>query len=260
MNTQTSMPVLFLGHGSPMNAIEANRFHQSWQALGERLPRPKAILVVSAHWETRGIYVTASEQPETIHDFYGFPKPLFDVRYRAPGSPALARRVQELITSHKVHLDAGRGLDHGSWGVIGPMYPEADIPVVQLSIDTAEAGSYHYAIGRQLAPLRDEGVLIVASGDVVHNLGLFNFHATQPYPWAAQFQNEVNRLIRAGEHEALLDYPRMGQAARLAIPTPEHYYPLLYALALQKPAEPVTIFNDETMASLSMTSVVIGTY
>ena len=258
MNTQTTMPVLFLGHGSPMNAIENNAFHQSWAALGKRLPRPRAILVVSAHWETRGIYVTASRQPETIHDLYGFPKPLFDVRYRAPGSPALAQRVKELITTHKVHLDAGRGLDHGCWGVIGPMYPEADIPVVQLSIDTAEPGSYHYTIGKQLAPLREEGVLIVGSGDIVHNLGLFNFHATQPYPWAAQFQTLANHLIATGEHQPLLDYPQLGQAARLAIPTPEHYYPLLYALALQRPDEKVEIFNDTVMASLSMTSLLIG--
>jgi 4,5-DOPA dioxygenase extradiol len=256
--TTPTMPVLFLGHGSPMNAIEDNAWHQSWVALGQRLPRPKAILVVSAHWETRGIYVTAADAPETIHDFYGFPKALFDVRYRAPGSPALARRVQELITTHRVHLDAGRGLDHGSWGVVAPMYPEADIPVVQLSIDTAEPGSYHYAIGKQLAPLREEGVLVIASGDVVHNLGLFNFHATQPYPWAAQFQHTVNQLIARGEHATLCNYLDMGQAARLAIPTPEHYFPLLYALALQQPGEDVQIFNDEVMASLSMTSLLIA--
>jgi 4,5-DOPA dioxygenase extradiol len=256
--TTPIMPVLFLGHGSPMNAIEDNAWHRSWAALGRRLPRPKAILVISAHWETRGIYVTASEQPETIHDFYGFPKPLFDVRYRAPGSPALARRVQELISSEHVHLDAGRGLDHGSWGVVAPMYPQADIPVLQLSMDTAEPGSHHYAIGKQLAPLRAEGVLIIASGDVVHNLGLFNFHATEPYPWAAQFQATVNRLIERGDHASLCDYLSLGQAARLAIPTPEHYYPLLYALALQQAGDKVEIFNDDTMASLSMTSLVIG--
>jgi 4,5-DOPA dioxygenase extradiol len=241
-----------------MNAIEDNAWHRSWAALGQRLPQPKAILVVSAHWETRGIYVTASDRPETIHDFYGFPRPLFEVRYRAPGSPALAKRVQELITTQRVHLDAGRGLDHGAWGVVGPMYPAADIPVVQLSMDTAEAGSYHYAIGKQLAPLREEGVLIVASGDIVHNLGLFNFHAKEPYPWAAQFQNAVNRMIESGQHEALCNYLELGQAARLAIPTPEHYYPLLYALALQRPGDKVQIFNDDTLASLSMTSLLIG--
>lgn len=256
MNTR--MPVLFLGHGSPMNAIEDNVYHRSWATLGQRLPRPKAILVVSAHWETRGIYVTGAEQPETVHDFYGFPKPLFDVRYPAPGSPALALRVRELLEGRHVHLDPGRGFDHGVWGVLGPMYPSADIPVIQLSIDTAQPGAYHYAIGRQLAPLRDEGVLIVASGDVVHNLGLFNFHAREPYPWAAQFQAFVNRMISEGNHEPLLNYASLGQVARLAIPTPEHYYPLLYALGAQQAGEPVELFNDTVLASLSMTSVIIG--
>jgi 4,5-DOPA dioxygenase extradiol len=254
----TTMPVLFLGHGSPMNAIEDNAWHRSWAALGQRLPRPKAILVVSAHWEARGIRVTAAAAPTTIHDFGGFPPALHAVQYPAPGSPALAQRVKELITTHEVQLDAERGLDHGVWGVVAPMYPQADIPVLQLSIDTAEPGSYHYAIGQQLAPLREEGVLIVASGDIVHNLRLFQFHATEPYPWAAQFQNTVNRLIEQGEHQALCDYLELGPAARQAIPTPEHYFPLLYALALQRPDDKVQIFNDDTIASLSMTSLLIA--
>lgn len=252
------MPVVFLGHGSPMNAIEDNEFRQSWQALGRRLPRPRAILCVSAHWETRGVYVTATEKPETIHDFYGFPKALFDVRYRAPGSPELAHRVAELIATPRVHLDAGRGLDHGAWGVLQPMYPEADIPVVQLSLSSLQPGAWHFDLAKSLAPLRDEGVLVVGSGNIVHNLRMFRFQDPAPYDWAQRFDEEVAERIADGHHEGLLGYETLGPDALLSIPTPEHYLPLLYVLGLREPDEPVSFFNEKVLGSISMRSVLIG--
>lgn len=256
------MPALFLGHGSPMNAIEDNACSREWAALGRRLPRPRAILCVSAHWETHGIHVGAAAQPETIHDFYGFPKALFDVRYPAPGSPQLARRVAELLGtapgSHKVHLDPGRGLDHGAWSVLLPMYPEADIPVVQLSLDSARPGDLHLALGRRLAPLREEGVLILGSGDIVHNLRLFSFHGHGAMDWALRFRTLTNRLIENGDDQALADYPSLGADAHLAIPTPEHYLPLLYVLGARRPDERPALFNDMISSSLSMTSIIYG--
>jgi 4,5-DOPA dioxygenase extradiol len=249
------MPALFLGHGSPMNAIEDNEFHRAWRALAQELPRPKAVLCVSAHWETRGVYAGAVAQPETIHDFYGFPKALFDVQYRASGEPALARRAAELTGAR---LDPGRGLDHGAWGVLIGMYPDASVPVVQLSLDTAQPGTWHYALGKKLAPLRDEGILVAGSGNIVHNLGVWRPGEGRPYDWALRFDGEVRRRIDAGEHAALADYPALGNDARMSIPTPEHYLPLLYALALQEKSEPVRYFNAKVMTSISMTSVVIG--
>lgn len=252
------MPVLFVGHGNPMNAIERNDFSREWNALGRWLPRPSAILCISAHWETRGLHVTASESPPTIHDFYGFPKALFDVRYPAPGNPRLARRVAEILGAGRVQLDPSRGLDHGAWSVLIAMYPGADVPVVQLSMDTAEPGSRQYAIGRELAPLRDEGVLILASGNMVHNLRLFSFHDPRPLPWAAAMDAEIVRRIEAREHERLMDHVALGPDGRLAVPTPEHYYPLLHALALQEPGEPCAFFNRKVLSALSMTSLLIG--
>ncbi len=256
------MPALFLGHGSPMNAVEDNRFSREWARLGALLPRPRAILCVSAHWETRGVYVSATERPETIHDFYGFPKVLFDVRYPAPGSPALARRVAALIGAApgapRVHLDPGRGLDHGAWSVLRVLYPQADIPVVQLSLDSAQPGPWHYALARQLAPLRDEGVLLLGSGDIIHNLRLFSFHDSSAPDWALRFHALSRRLIEIGDHATLADYPRLGGDAHLAIPTPEHYLPLLYVLALQRPGEQPAFFNDAVFSALSMTSFVLG--
>jgi 4,5-DOPA dioxygenase extradiol len=249
------MPALFLGHGSPMNAIEDNGFHRAWGALARRLPRPKAVLCVSAHWETRGVVAGAAGRPETIHDFYGFPKALFDVQYRAPGDPALAQRAAQLTGAR---LDAERGLDHGAWGVLTAMYPEAEVPVVQLSLDTAQPGPWHYALAKKLAPLRDEGILVLGSGNIVHNLGVWRPGDGRPYDWALRFDTEVRRRIGAGDHQGLADYPSLGSDARLSIPTPEHYLPLLYALALQGPGEPVSTFNDQVMTSISMTSVVIG--
>ena len=252
------MPVLFIGHGNPMNAIERTEFRRSWEDLGRRLPRPKAVMCISAHWETRGVYLTASGRPETIHDFYGFPQALFEVQYPAPGDPVLARRTRERISSLDAHLDPERGLDHGAWSVLLAMYPEADIPVVQLSLDTDRPGGFHYALARELRPLRDEGVLILGSGNIVHNLRLFSYHDPTTLDWAVRFDGEIKRRITARDHEALMSCETLGPDARLAVPTPEHYYPLLYALALQDEGEPLHFFNSTVLSSISMTSVLIG--
>ena len=251
------MPVLFIGHGNPMNAIERNEFHLAWESLGRRLPRPKSILCVSAHWETRDSYVTATATPETIHDFYGFPKALFDVRYPAPGDPALAARVATLISSERVRLDPGRGLDHGAWSVLVAMYPAADIPVMQLSMDTTQPGAHHYAIARQLAPLRDDGVLVMGSGNIVHNLRLFDFRDPAPLDWALAADATLRSMIAERRHDELAAYPGRPEA-KLPIPTPEHYLPLLYALALQQTDEQADCFNVRVQGSISMTSVLIG--
>jgi 4,5-DOPA dioxygenase extradiol len=252
------MPVLFVGHGNPMNAIEHNEFHAAWSALGQRLPKPRSILCISAHWETRNTSVTATDRPETIHDFHGFPRALFDVRYPAPGDTALANRVAALVTSERVRLDPDRGLDHGAWSVLIAMYPAADIPVVQLSMDTSLPGRHHYDLARQLAPLRDEAVLILASGNLVHNLPLFRFTGATPLAWAERCDERLRRLIAARRHEELIAYPGLDAEARLAVPTPEHYLPLLYAVALQEPGESAGFFNTQVIGSISMTSLVIG--
>lgn len=252
------MPVAFVGHGNPMNAIERNEFYRAWETLGRRLPKPDAVLCISAHWETQGAWVSATESPQTIHDFYGFPKALFDVRYPAPGDPLLARRVAELVTTEHVRLDPGRGLDHGAWSVLTAMYPAAKTPVVQLSIDTRLPGSHHYALARQLAVLRDEGVLVLGSGNMVHNLRLFSYEDSGPQAWALQFDEELRRRIEARDHQSLADYATLGEAARMAVPTPEHYLPLLYALALQEPGETAEFFNTRVVSAVSMTSVLIG--
>jgi len=253
------MPVLFLGHGSPMNAIEDNEYRRGWQDLGKRLRRPKAIVCISAHWETRGVYVGGAERPDTIHDFNGFPRALFEVRYPAPGSPELARRVAELLEpAARVHIDPARGLDHGAWGVLQPMFPEADIPVVQLSLSGLQPGAWHYDLARNLDPLRDEGVLVVASGNIVHNLRLFKYKETQALDWAQRFDEDVAEHIATGHHEGLLGYETLGSDALLAIPTPEHYLPLLYALALQREGEPVEFFNERVFSAVSMRSLLIG--
>jgi 4,5-DOPA dioxygenase extradiol len=249
------MPALFLGHGSPMNAIEDNEFHRGWRALGRRLPHPRAVLCVSAHWETHGVYAGAADSPETIHDFHGFPQALFDVQYRAPGDPALARRAAELVGAQQ---DAERGLDHGAWGVLIAMYPDADVPVVQLSLDTSRPGAFHYALAKKLAPLRDEGILVVGSGNIVHNLGVWRPGDARPCDWALRFDAEVRKRIDAGDHQSLADYPSLGRDARMSIPTPEHYLPLLYVLALQEKGETPAYMHDKVMTSISMTSVLIG--
>lgn len=252
------MPVVFLGHGSPMNAIEDNAFHRSWAELGARLPRPNAILCVSAHWETQGVGVTAMERPRTIHDFYGFPQALFDVQYPAPGDPALARRVASLLGSHRPTLDTAWGLDHGSWGVLTAMYPGADIPVVQLSLDMTQPGAYHYDAGRALKPLRDKGVLIVGSGNIVHNLRLFDWRKPQQLDWAVRFDAAVKERIVSGEHGDLIAFERLGEDAALSINSREHYLPLLYVLGAADEGERASFLNEAVVSSISMTSVVFG--
>lgn len=253
------LPALFVGHGSPMNAIEDGEFRRGWQEAARSIPRPAVILCVSAHWQTRGVAVTAAESPETIHDFAGFPQRLFEVRYPAPGSPSLARRAAELLGAHHVRLDPRRGLDHGSWSVLSAFYPEADIPVVQLSLDTQKPPSFHLELGRKLAPLREEGVLLLGSGDIVHNLQLIEFDNPEAFDWAIQFNEEVKRRIVDGRLDDLREPEALGEGANLSVPTPEHYLPLLYALGAKAEGEPVRFFNDRvTMGSISMTSLVIG--
>ncbi len=252
------MPALFVGHGSPMNAIKETEFRRGWAEVARKLPRPKAVLCISAHWETRGVFVTASERPETMHDFYGFPPELFAVRYPAPGDPNLARTTAGLAHSAPIGLDKERGLDHGSWSVLGAMYPKADVPVVQLSLDTFRPASFHDALARQLAPLREQGVLVLGSGNMVHNLRLIDFDRTDGYDWAVRFNDELKRRIRSGDRSALVDYAALGPDASRAVPTPEHYLPLLYALALRDGGDQVDFFNDKvTAGSISMTSIVI---
>jgi 4,5-DOPA dioxygenase extradiol len=251
------MPALFIGHGNPMNAIERNDFHLGWSAVAQRLPRPRAILCVSAHWETRGAWVTAAAKPATIHDFYGFPKALFDVRYPAPGDPALAARVASLVTTERVGLDPERGLDHGAWSVLIAMYPDAGVPVVQLGMDTRLPGAHHYALARQLAALRDEGVLVLGSGNIVHNLRLFDFRDPAPLDWALAADAGIRGHVAAGRHAELAAFPSRPEA-RLPVPTPEHYLPLLYAVALQQPHEKAEFFNVAVPGSISMSSVLIG--
>ncbi len=257
-DSDTKMPVLFVGHGSPMNAIEDNEFGRTWAQVGQTLPKPKAILCVSAHWETRGTQVTGMDQPKTIHDFGGFPPELYAMEYPAPGSPELARLAQATIRKTQVRLDQSWGLDHGTWSVLVKMFPQADLPVVQLSLDRTQAPDYHYALGKELRALRNKGVLIVGSGNVVHNLGLIAWDGGA-YDWAIEFDATIKQLILAGDHAAITQYQKLGPAARLAIPTNEHYLPLLYILSLQDPQENVRFFNDQiSMGSLSMRSLWIG--
>ena len=252
------MPAIFIGHGSPMNAIEDTASHRVWMELGARLPRPKAILCVSAHWETEGLAVTASAKPETIHDFGGFPRELHEMLYPAPGSYELAARVAELLKPETVTLDPRRGLDHGAWSVLVAMYPKADVPVVQLSLDWTLSGPEHYAIAQKLSALREEGVLVLGSGNIVHNLGMYDPRRREPYEWAARFDAKAKALILAGEFDTLVEYDALGPDAELAIPTAEHYLPLLYILALRREGETLTLFNELVENAMSMTSVQIG--
>jgi len=256
------MPLLFVGHGSPMNAIEVNEFVLSWRNLGKTLPRPNAILCISAHWETSGTYVTAMAKPPTIHDFGGFPNALYEVQYPAPGSPELASGVKQAITGTNVGLDQKWGLDHGSWSVIRNIYPEADIPVVELSLDWHRTPQDHYDLAKELVKLREKGVLIIGSGNIVHNLRMLAWaHAGEPeygFDWAITANNLFKRLILEKNHKELIGYSTLGKEVSLAVPTPDHYIPLLYILALMKENESVSFFNDKTiMGSLSMTSLLI---
>jgi 4,5-DOPA dioxygenase extradiol len=257
----TPMPALFFGHGNPMNALGQNDWTRAWRAIGEGLPRPQAVLAISAHWYVPETAVTAMEKPRTIHDFGGFPPDLFAVRYPAPGDPALAERVAELLSPLPVRRDAGWGLDHGTWSVLCHVFPKANVPVVQLSIDEAQAPEFHYELGKLLAPLRDESVLVIGSGNLVHNLHAYAWgrHPAGPFDWAVRFEREVRERIVSGEFAPLLEYESLGKDALLSIPTPEHYLPLLYVLALRRPGEPVT-FPVEGVdgGSISMLSVRVG--
>lgn len=260
--SQSRMPALFLGHGSPMNVLEENVYTEAWRALGKTLPRPKAIVAVSAHWYTQGTAVTAMEKPRTIHDFGGFPQALFDTQYPAPGSPELARKVADALAPVQVQLDQQWGFDHGSWGVLIKMYPEADIPVVQLSIDGTKPPAFHFELGRKLAALREQGIMIVASGNVVHNLRMVRWQGdAQPYAWASSFNEYVrDNLSWEGEAEQhpLVNFMQH-DGAELSNPTPEHYLPLLYVLGARLPGETVSVPVDGlVMASLSMLSVQVG--
>lgn len=252
------MPALFVGHGSPMNAIEGNAFSLSWRSLGQTLPRPRAILCISAHWETFGAQVTAMEQPRTIHDFGGFPRELYAVQYPAPGSRWLAEAVLE---ARAVKPDQAWGLDHGCWSVLTCMYPDADVPVVQLSLDRHLSPREHFALGRTLRGLRDRGVLVIGSGNLVHNLRLLAFSersAAFGFDWALEANALFKRLIDAGQDDALMAYETLGQAVQLAVPTPEHYLPMLYVLALKAAGERIRYFNDEPWGgSLTMTSFAV---
>jgi 4,5-DOPA dioxygenase extradiol len=258
--SETKMPVLFVGHGSPMNGIEDNEFSQRWSKMAEDIPVPTAVIVVSAHWFTLGTKITAMDHPRTIHDFGGFPKALFDVQYPAPGNPVLARETAILIRKTPVMLDHDWGLDHGTWSIVRHMYPEANIPVLQISIDFSKGPKFHYELAKELSALRKKGVLIIGSGNMIHNLGMINWHQPDAgFDWAVEMNEKFKNLITEGNHEQLINYESMGQAAKLSIPTPEHYLPLLYTLALQDKNDPVSLFNDKTlMGSISMTSVKIG--
>ncbi|HEY5425741.1 MAG TPA: 4,5-DOPA dioxygenase extradiol [Candidatus Tumulicola sp.] len=252
------MPAMFVGHGSPMNAIESNGYSQSWRAAGEALPRPKAIVVVSAHWYADGAAVTAMDRPRTIHDFYGFPRDLYAVQYPAQGSPDLAARIARLASPFEVSLDQAWGLDHGAWSVLVHLFPAADIPVVQLAIDARQPAAFHWELGAALAPLRDEGVLILGSGNIVHNLRMADFGARGGYDWALRFDEYARAAIQAGDRDALVRYERHPDGS-LAVPTPEHYLPLLYVVSLRREGETVTTVVDGIEAgSLSMRSVRIG--
>jgi 4,5-DOPA dioxygenase extradiol len=254
-------PAIFFGHGNPMNALQRNAWTESWSAIGARLPRPRAILAVSAHWYLPATLVTAAERPRTIHDFGGFPKELFEVRYPAPGDPALSRRVQELLRPTPVGLDDRWGLDHGTWSVLCHVYPSADIPVVQLSIDETQPPTFHYELARRLAPLREEGILILGSGNLVHNLHTYAWgrHPAEPFDWAVRFEKTARDLMLSNEHGPLVDYESLGRDAVLSVPTPEHYLPLLYVMALRREGEPVT-FPVEGVdgGSISMLTVQVG--
>lgn len=257
------MPVLFIGHGSPMNGIEDNEFSKRWKAMAKEIPIPAAVLVVSAHWLSKGTRITAMDFPKTIHDFGGFPQELFDVQYKAPGNPMLAKETAALLQSALVELDHEWGLDHGAWTVVRHMYPEANIPVLQLSIDYTKGPQYHYELAKDLYALRKKGVLIMGSGNMVHNLRMVAWDKmNEPgygYDWALKMNDTFKHLISDGDFKPLINYESLGIEAKLAIPTPEHYLPLMYTLGLKGSKDLVTFFNDKAVAgSLTMTSVKIG--
>ena len=256
------MPVLFIGHGSPMNAIGENEFVAGWRAVVQTFPKPNAILCISAHWETRGTFVTAMEKPKTIHDFGGFPRELYDMQYPAPGSPELAKEIKRIIRKTGVGLDDKWGFDHGCWSVLKRIYPDADVPVIQLSLDASRPADYHYDLAREFSPLREQGVLIIGSGNMVHNLRLIDWEKMDEpgfgHDWAIEANEKMKKYILTDDHQSLINYRSQGKAFDLAIPTPEHFLPLLYVLALKEEDEKVEFFNDKPiMGSLTMTSLKI---
>ncbi len=260
---ETKLPVLFIGHGSPMNGIEDNEFSRSWKKLGLEIQKPKAVLVISAHWLTSGTKITAMENPNTIHDFGGFPQALFDVEYPAKGNPELAKETSKIIKSTQIGLDHDWGFDHGTWTIVRHMYPKADIPVLQLSIDYSKPAQYHYDLAKQLTSLRKKGVLIIGSGNMVHNLRMVAWDKlNEPeygFDWAIEMNTIFKEKISSGDFKSLIDYEKLSSAAKLAIPTPDHYYPLLYNIALQESKDTISFFNDKPVGgSLTMTSVKIG--
>lgn len=262
-NSTEQMPVLFLGHGSPMNAIEENEFTKNWNALGKSIPKPNAILCISAHWETKGTLVTAMPKPQTIHDFGGFPQELFNFQYPAPGSLELAKETKAIVQKTIVGLDETWGLDHGCWSVVKHLYPAADVPVIQMSLDYTQPAQYHYELAKELASLRKKGVLIIGSGNMVHNLGMIAWNKVKEpeygYDWAIEASDKMKQWIVSGNHQPLINYKAQGKAFDLAIPSPDHYLPLLYALALKEENEQVSLFNDKpVMGSLTMTSLKIS--
>ena len=255
------MPVVFIGHGSPMNAVEDNDYTRTLAAFGARLPRPRAIVCISAHWMTEGTWITHQAHPRTIHDFYGFPKPLFEIQYPAPGDPKLAEDIQTATSGIRINLDDEQwGFDHGAWSVLRHLFPAADVPVLQLSLYMERAADYHFDVGQALAPLRDQGVLILGSGNIVHNLRTIKWDAAAPpYPWAVEFDDWVKSKLDAGDTRALVADATATEAGRLSIPTPEHWYPFITVLGAAAPGEkPHTIFDGLQNASISMRSVVFG--
>ena len=257
-NADLEMPVLFVGHGSPMNAIEKNQFSDSWNALGTKIPKPKAILTISAHWETEGTKVMANPLPETIHDFGGFPQALFDAQYPAPGKPELAAEIAQYLHDYEAKTDLSWGLDHGTWSVLKPMFPKADIPVIQLSLDYRKTPQSHYEMAKLLQTLRKKGVLILGSGNIVHNLGMLDWrNPNKAFDWATEFNSTVVNAINQGDHQKLIQFNKLGKSAQLSIPSAEHYLPMLYILAALKPNEQVKFFNESpAMGSLYMTSFI----
>ncbi len=255
------MPVLFLGHGSPMNAIEENSFTKMLNGLGESLPRPRAILVVSAHWMTEGTWLTGMDNPKTIHDFYGFPKELFDVQYPAPGSPETAELTQKTVENYKINITDERwGLDHGTWSVLKHMYPKADVPVVQLSLYMSQPPEYHYKLGKELAPLRDQGIMIIGSGNIVHNLRKLIWETyAPPHAWAVEFDDWSKERLEARDHEAFVHRYHDTEAGRLSVPSMDHYYPLLYVLGASNAEDELRFeFEEIHNASISMRTLSLG--
>lgn len=256
-----TLPAIFLGHGNPMNALSHNSYTESWRRIGEQTPRPTAILSISAHWYVPGTAVTVNAAPQTIHDFGGFPRELYQVQYPAPGDPALAQRVRNMLAPLQVAPDDSWGLDHGTWSVLCHVYPDADIPVVQLSIDKTRPAPFHFQVGQKLAPLRDEGVLIVGSGNLVHNLHAYAWgrHMPDPYDWAVRFEANARELLLAGDYQRLIEYETLGQDGMLSIPTPDHYLPLLYVIATRRGSDAVTFPVDGVDGgSISMLAVQVG--